>query len=66
MKTLKIIFLSALCSAAAASVFAAKDISPRAFPSGGTVCYVGDSITHGGGYMRNITLFYATRYPEDF
>lgn len=27
---------------------------------------MGDSITHGGGYMRNITLFYATRYPEDF
>lgn len=66
MKTLKIIYISALCSAAAASAFAAKDISPRAFPSGGTVCYVGDSITHGGGYMRNITLFYATRYPEDF
>ena len=46
MKTLKIIYISALCSAAAASVFAAKDISPKAFPSGGTVCYVGDSITH--------------------
>lgn len=66
MKVSKIIYLSTLFSAAAASVFAAKDISPKAFPSGDTVCYVGDSITHGGGYMRNITLFYATRYPEDF
>lgn len=66
MKISKIIYISALFSAAAASVFAAKDISPKAFPTGGTVCYVGDSITHGGGYMRNITLFYATRYPEDF
>ena len=34
------------------------------FQSGDTVCYVGDSITHGGTYHQVIDLFYATRFPE--
>jgi len=28
------------------------------------IAVVGDSITHGGHYLRNLQLFYLTRYPE--
>ena len=28
------------------------------------VCYVGDSITHGGTYHSIVTLFYVTRFPD--
>ena len=34
------------------------------FSPGDRVCFVGDSITHGGSYHGNILLFYATRFPS--
>jgi len=38
--------------------------SAEPFKAGDTVCYVGDSITHGGWYHAMIDLFYATRFPD--
>ncbi len=43
----------------------AQDIKPAAFSKGDNVCFIGDSITHGGAYVMRITLFYATRFPHD-
>ncbi len=37
---------------------------PRPFEDGDRVCFIGDSITHGGLYHAYIQLFYATRFPE--
>jgi hypothetical protein len=34
------------------------------FKDGDTICFLGDSITHGGQYHEFLQLFYATRYPE--
>ena len=34
------------------------------FQNGDTVCFLGDSITHGGEYGYNIYNFYLTRYPD--
>ena len=36
------------------------------FKNGDRVCFIGDSITHGGGfgYHSQIVLFYMTRFPE--
>jgi lysophospholipase L1-like esterase len=38
--------------------------SAQPFQSGDTVCWVGDSITHGGSYHAIVELFYATRFPD--
>ena len=44
---------------------AAEDFgSAPPFQSGDVVCFVGDSITHGGTYHSIVTLFYATRFPD--
>jgi len=48
----------------AASVAAAPPGSAPPFQSGDTVCWVGDSITHGGSYHAIVELFYATRFPD--
>lgn len=50
--------------ALATSAFAKKDVKPT-FEAGSNVCLIGDSITHNAKYMKNIVLFYATRYPTD-
>ena len=34
------------------------------FKNGDTICFLGDSITHGGQYHEFLQLFYATRYSE--
>ena len=34
------------------------------FKIGDRVTFIGDSITHGGGYHPNIYLYYATRFPS--
>lgn len=34
------------------------------FQSGDVVCWVGDSITHGGSYHSEVQLFYTTRFPD--
>ena len=44
------------------SVFNEKERVPP-FISGDRIVFVGDSITHGGSYHKNIFLFNATRYP---
>lgn len=38
--------------------------APKPFADGDTVCFLGDSITHGGSYHRFIELFYVSRQPE--
>jgi lysophospholipase L1-like esterase len=43
---------------------AASPGSAQPFQSGDTVCWVGDSITHGGSYHAMVELFYATRFPD--
>ena len=34
------------------------------FKDGDRVCFIGNSITHGGGFHQNIFLYYATRFPS--
>lgn len=56
-----VVLLLALCGRAAAKEAYG---SAEPFRAGDTVCFVGDSITHGGSYHSIVTLFYATRFPE--
>jgi endoglucanase len=53
--------LLSLALVAAAAAFAG---GIPAFQANDTVCYVGDSITHGGTYHSIVTLFYVTRFPD--
>jgi lysophospholipase L1-like esterase len=51
--------------AVVAPLVAAEDFgSAPPFRSGDVVCFVGDSITHGGTYHAIVTLYYATRFPD--
>ncbi|MDZ7618150.1 MAG: SGNH/GDSL hydrolase family protein [Patescibacteria group bacterium] len=50
--------------AALALVPEASSAGPQPFQDGDRVCFIGDSITHGGLYHGYIRLFYATRFPE--
>lgn len=34
------------------------------FQDGARVCFVGDSITHGGSYHSYVYLYYLTRFPD--
>jgi lysophospholipase L1-like esterase len=54
--------LAAICAWPAAAQQALQ--SPQPFAKGDTVCFVGDSITHGGKYQAFVYLFYATRFPD--
>lgn len=38
--------------------------SAPAFDANDTVCFVGDSITHGGTYHSLVYLYYTTRFPD--
>jgi lysophospholipase L1-like esterase len=38
--------------------------APPMFQANDVVCYVGDSITHGGTYHSIVSLFYVTRFPD--
>ena len=42
----------------------AQQKTSKTFKSGDTVCFLGDSITHGGQFHEFLQLFYATRYPN--
>lgn len=42
----------------------AQQETSKIFESGDTICFLGDSITHGGQYHEFLHLFYATRYPN--
>ncbi len=58
-------FLPALVLALACAIPApAHSAAPKPFVDGDTVCFLGDSITHGGQWHRFIELFYASRFPE--
>ena len=56
------LFLSALLAVVAFASEIPGSAPP--FQSGDTVCWVGDSITHGGSYHAIVELFYATRFPD--
>lgn len=57
--------LAALLPALLLPLLAAEDFgSAPPFRSGDVVCFVGDSITHGGTYHSIVTLYYATRFPD--
>jgi lysophospholipase L1-like esterase len=47
----------------ACGILSAQDAAP-VFQANDVVCYVGDSITHGGTYHSIVTLFYVTRFPD--
>ena len=48
-----------------AALASAADPAPvPTFKQGDTVCFIGDSITRGGLFHRNLVLFYATRFPQ--
>ena len=55
-----ILLLALILPLAAAEPFG----TAQPFKSGDTVCFVGDSITHGGTYHSIVTLYYATRFPD--
>jgi len=48
----------------AAVAVRAADAPVPPFQAGDRVCFIGDSITHGGRYHLFIHLFYATRFPD--
>ena len=39
-------------------------LPPQPFVDGDVVCFLGDSITHGGLYHKDIADFYALRFPD--
>ena len=52
-----------LLSGEAASA-SSNNVTPAPFADGDRWCVLGDSITHGGSYHKDVELFYLTRYPE--
>ena len=61
----RLVLAPSLALAAASAAVAAEDFgSAPPFKSGDTVCFVGDSITHGGTYHSIVMLYYATRFPD--
>ncbi len=56
--------LIAVAAALFTTIARGADPTPRPFENGDRVCFIGDSITHGGLYHSYITLFYTTRFPE--
>lgn len=42
----------------------AQQNTSKIFESGDTICFLGDSITHGGQFHEFLQLFYATRHPN--
>ena len=42
----------------------AQQETSKIFESGDIICFLGDSITHGGQFHEFLQLFYTTRYPN--
>jgi endoglucanase len=64
-KLLRSLAFLATLSSASFTLDAAEDFGSAApFKTGDTVCFVGDSITHGGSYHSIVLLYYATRFPD--
>lgn len=58
--TKKVVLSALLAAGACSAAFAAHG----PFVDGDTAVFLGDSITHNGGYLRYLREFYVTRYPE--
>ena len=58
----RLIFLFFTCILFLSSLQAQDNQKPF-FKDGDVICFLGDSITHGGQYHQFLQLFYATRYP---
>lgn len=59
MKKSVLLLISALCLLQFSSAQ-----SSTSFSNGDRWCALGDSITHGGSYHREVEVFYVTRFPE--
>lgn len=59
-----IIFCFIFMSFLRSEVIHAQSQESKNFESGNTICFLGDSITHGGQFHEFLQLFYATRYPN--
>lgn len=59
MKAVKLIFIFVL-------IFfgISQNSLAQLFENGDRVCFVGNSITHGGGFHHNIMQYYVTRFPN--
>ena len=60
MRRLTFLFFTCILSL---SSLQAQDNQKPFFKNGDVICFLGDSITHGGQYHQFLQLFYATRYP---
>lgn len=58
-----LVLLTSLTWAVGISAADNSDLVPQ-FQGGDSVCFIGDSITHGGLYHSDVLLFYATRFPD--
>lgn len=47
-----------------AALFLAQVAGGEVFKDGETVCFLGDSITHGGRFHSFVYDYYLTRFPE--
>ena len=65
-KTLRRSILALAFLATASTLISDEAKEAVKFKAGDRVCFIGDSITHGGGfnYHTQVVLFYATRFPE--
>ena len=61
-KNLFIWLISALYACGTSNLVEAQSV-PQ-FQDGDRVCFVGDSITHGGSYHSYVYLYYLTRFPD--
>jgi len=59
MRTTTIVILL-LCS----TICFGQTSSELLFEKGSRVCFVGNSITHNGGFHHNILLYHVTRFPK--
>ena len=63
-KRFYIIFCFIFISFLRSEVIHAQSQESKNFESGNTICFLGDSITHGGQFHEFLQLYYATRYPN--
>lgn len=63
-KRFYIIFCLILMTFLRFEVIHAQSQESKKFETGNTICFLGDSITHGGQFHEFLQLYYATRYPN--
>ena len=64
MRNLGVLVLIAAALGAAVCARSAPVPNARLWTDGDRVVFLGDSITHGGAYPEYISLYYATRFPD--